>query len=60
MLQIYYEIEKDVFVGKGKPRGATNPLLDGRRIMLHHFDAQEVPKKILGLANRWSNIEFMI
>ena len=39
----YYEIEKDVFVGKGK-LSDTNPLPDGRRITKHSF---WIPKKFL-------------
>ena len=39
----YYEIEKDVFVGKGK-LSDTTPLPDGRRITKHSF---WIPKKFL-------------
>lgn len=39
----YYEIEKNVFVGKGK-LSDTNPLPDGRRITKHSF---WIPKKFL-------------
>ena len=37
----YYEIEKDVFVGKGK-LSDTNPLPDGRRITKHSVDRKSV------------------
>ena len=39
----YYEIEKNVFIGKGK-LSDTNPLPDGRRITKHSF---WIPKKFL-------------
>ena len=47
----YYEIEKDVFVGKGK-LSDTNPLPDGRRITKHSF---WMPKKFLQeiLQGKW-------